>query len=200
MSIEAQNCFLKTLEEPKGKTILILICSNPDLLLPTIFSRCQTVKFFPVKTKEIKDYLKTKVKTAKETELLSDLAEGRPGRAIDFILNPEKLEDEKKLLADLLKIIDSNLAQKFQYVKSLDIESQSLKEILEVLERYFRNLLLLKTEIKKEDLFADAPDVFKKYSLPKINKIIKLIEKINLQTSLTNASPKLALEILLMEF
>jgi DNA polymerase-3 subunit delta' len=46
MNQEAQSCFLKTLEEPKGKTMLILISSRPDMLLPTIFSRCQTVKFF----------------------------------------------------------------------------------------------------------------------------------------------------------
>ena len=46
MSIEAQNCFLKTLEEPKGKTLIILISSRPDLILPTVFSRCQPIKFF----------------------------------------------------------------------------------------------------------------------------------------------------------
>src|SRR3989344_4907934 len=47
MNQEAQNCFLKTLEEPKGKTILILISSHPEVLLPTIISRCQIIKFFP---------------------------------------------------------------------------------------------------------------------------------------------------------
>ena len=46
---EAQSCLLKTLEEPKGQTILFLISSKPDMLLPTIFSRCQTMKFFKPK-------------------------------------------------------------------------------------------------------------------------------------------------------
>lgn len=46
MNQEAQNCFLKTLEEPKGSTLIILISSKPELLLPTIFSRCQQIKFF----------------------------------------------------------------------------------------------------------------------------------------------------------
>ena len=46
MNTEAQNCLLKTLEEPKGDTILFLVTSKPDVLLPTIFSRCQTMKFF----------------------------------------------------------------------------------------------------------------------------------------------------------
>ena len=45
MNTEAQSCLLKTLEEPKGKTLIILISSNPEVLLPTIASRCQTIKF-----------------------------------------------------------------------------------------------------------------------------------------------------------
>ena len=53
MTKEAQSCFLKFLEEPKGKTILILITEFPELLLPTILSRLQRVKFFPVKSAEI---------------------------------------------------------------------------------------------------------------------------------------------------
>jgi DNA polymerase-3 subunit delta' len=46
MNKEAQNCFLKTLEEPKGQTLIFLISPKPDLLLDTIKSRCQQIKFF----------------------------------------------------------------------------------------------------------------------------------------------------------
>jgi len=46
MNQEAQSCFLKTLEEPKGKTLLFLISSKPEILLDTIRSRCQQIKFF----------------------------------------------------------------------------------------------------------------------------------------------------------
>ncbi|MCF7889183.1 MAG: hypothetical protein K9L78_03590 [Victivallales bacterium] len=40
---QAQNAFLKTLEEPTKKTFFILATENPELLLPTIRSRCQTI-------------------------------------------------------------------------------------------------------------------------------------------------------------
>lgn len=43
MTPEAQNAFLKTLEEPPGGTIIILETTQPDALLPTILSRCQLV-------------------------------------------------------------------------------------------------------------------------------------------------------------
>lgn len=55
MTQEAQNCFLKFLEEPKGKTILILVTAYPSLLLPTIVSRVQKVRFFPTKSFEIRN-------------------------------------------------------------------------------------------------------------------------------------------------
>jgi len=41
MTSQASNCILKTLEEPNSKTILILITSKSELILPTIASRCQ---------------------------------------------------------------------------------------------------------------------------------------------------------------
>ena len=43
----AQNAFLKTLEEPLGRTVFILISQNPQQLLPTIRSRVQTLHFVP---------------------------------------------------------------------------------------------------------------------------------------------------------
>lgn len=43
MTIEAQNAFLKTLEEPVGNAIIILESREPDTLLPTILSRCQLI-------------------------------------------------------------------------------------------------------------------------------------------------------------
>jgi len=45
MTEAASNCLLKTLEEPQGETLLILTSSNTKMLLPTILSRCQVIKF-----------------------------------------------------------------------------------------------------------------------------------------------------------
>ncbi|MBI2622347.1 hypothetical protein HYW66_01795 [Candidatus Microgenomates bacterium] len=42
-TIEAQNAFLKTLEEPPANTIIVLTAHNKDLLLPTVVSRCQVI-------------------------------------------------------------------------------------------------------------------------------------------------------------
>lgn len=53
MNVEAQNAVLKTLEEPPGRSVLILISSNPAGLLPTIVSRCQGICFLPIPEDEL---------------------------------------------------------------------------------------------------------------------------------------------------
>lgn len=54
MNEKAQNCFLKTLEEPPQYAIIILIVSNESMLLPTVKSRCVTIKFKNLSRNEIK--------------------------------------------------------------------------------------------------------------------------------------------------
>lgn len=68
MNVEAANAFLKTLEEPPDYAHLFLITSNEDALLPTIRSRCQQVRFFPLPPADVSGLLL-------EQELLTDAAE-----------------------------------------------------------------------------------------------------------------------------
>ena len=169
MNNEAQSCFLKTLEEPKGKTILFLISSKPDMLLETIASRCQIVKFF---------------------------------RPKDLPLNQEKLEKDQKIFKELSGVLNSTFSDKFKYVKSIDFEQQDSMEILEVIQKYLRYLMLVKTGAgvgKREESFFSGSNVLQNYPVSKIKKAIILSEEINNKMLFTNANPKLALEILLME-
>jgi DNA polymerase-3 subunit delta' len=45
MVVEAQNALLKTLEEPPASSVFVLVTSRPELLLPTVRSRCQRLRF-----------------------------------------------------------------------------------------------------------------------------------------------------------
>jgi len=160
MNLEAQSCLLKTLEEPKGQTIIFLISTKPETLMTTIFSRCQALKFF---------------------------SSGK---------YKESSEEQKKL-QELISVINSDLAEKFQYAKKSDLQESNFGEVLEILQRYFRNLLLFKIGAQNDSGILD--EKLKNYSVGKIKKIIELIEKISYQLSTSNASSKLALEILLIE-
>ncbi len=54
---EAQNALLKTLEEPPAASVFVLVTSRPDLLLPTVRSRCQRLRFGPLSPGEVADVL-----------------------------------------------------------------------------------------------------------------------------------------------
>jgi DNA polymerase-3 subunit delta' len=83
LTIAAQNALLKTLEEPPGRSFVILVANNLDALLPTVRSRCQAVRFGPLPTDTVVDILSTahgiEVPLARE---VAALAEGSPGRAM----------------------------------------------------------------------------------------------------------------------
>ncbi len=57
MTKEAQNCLLKTLEEPPEYIVIILIVSNENKVLTTIKSRCMKIHFDKISNEEIKKYL-----------------------------------------------------------------------------------------------------------------------------------------------
>jgi DNA polymerase III subunit delta' len=57
MREEAQNALLKLVEEPPAHAVVVFVTSNPDAMLYTIRSRCQRVRFFPVKRSAIEKIL-----------------------------------------------------------------------------------------------------------------------------------------------
>jgi DNA polymerase-3 subunit delta' len=88
MNDAASNALLKTLEEPARTSHLILLSARPANLLTTIRSRCQTIRFAPLSTDEIENYLvRTKKRAGEEARLAAHLARGRLGLALDLNLD-----------------------------------------------------------------------------------------------------------------
>jgi len=98
MSTQTANALLKTLEEPKGKTLIILLASNEQRILPTIKSRTQSIRFSLVKQGELVGTLLKKGYDDNEARKLSSLALGRPGIALSFADNPETYNQWKEAL------------------------------------------------------------------------------------------------------
>ena len=148
---EAQSAFLKLLEEPKGKTVFILITEYQEMLLSTILSRVERIRFYgaPVKAESVK---------------------------------------QKKIISEMLKIKNQDMALRFQYAKELAEEPQNLKEVLETWLIYFREIFISAVNSQKKDGSQD-----------KLSRILRLIQKTDFLISTTNVNPKLALEILMLE-
>jgi len=83
MTEEAQNAFLKTLEEPPLDTTIILTSSKPKHLFQTIISRCKLVKFRRLSNSEVKKLLETR--KVKNAELLANLSGGSMERALSLL-------------------------------------------------------------------------------------------------------------------
>jgi DNA polymerase-3 subunit delta' len=180
MGIAAQHALLKTLEEPKGEAVLILITEKPERLFSTIRSRCEIIKFYPVKKEEIKEFLKKQKVLEKEAEKITELSRGRPGEAIDFIENPQKLEKRKKVIEEFNQVLNSSLSERFQYAKDLS-QKDDLKDVLEIWLDSLRSDLIKEAKLEK-------------HSLSQLKLRLELLQKINYLILNTNINSRLALE------
>ena len=99
---ESANSLLKTLEEPPPNSVLILVATSADLLLPTIRSRCQVVPFQPLSPDHVRQLLLREGVTADEREAAQ--AASLSGGSLDAarqLLDPQ-LRALREELYDLL--------------------------------------------------------------------------------------------------
>lgn len=153
LSDEAANALLKILEEPKKKTIIILIASNPDKILKTIISRSFVLDFVPLSTDAIYDYLLEKYDlTRSAAKNYSRLCLGRPALAVKFVEDREFYESYLERLDVLLGLAENDdLNFKFASIESLfdkkmsgQEQSAVLARFLEVLQGLCRDIYLQK--------------------------------------------------------
>lgn len=119
MTKEAQNCLLKTLEEPPEFITIILISSNENIILNTIKSRCMTIKFRSIANNELKEYAKNVIGYESLSENLLNSFDGSIGKAIKVKDNKEKYDSIDSLINNLEQkdIIDIFLEGKIIYDK-----------------------------------------------------------------------------------
>jgi DNA polymerase-3 subunit delta' len=95
LNAAAQNAFLKTLEEPPGDALIVLITSMPQGLLPTIRSRCQEIRFLPLPRHTLAQALMhRRGLVGEDARFLAALAQGSMGRALGMDVEQEKAARE----------------------------------------------------------------------------------------------------------
>lgn len=119
MTKEAQNCLLKTLEEPPEFITIILISSNENIILNTIKSRCMTIKFKNIENKDLAEYAKNVIGYDNLSENLLNSFDGSIGKAIKVKDNKEKYDSIDKLINNLERkdIVDIFLEGRLIYDK-----------------------------------------------------------------------------------
>ena len=103
MNRSAANSLLKTLEEPPGHSLLILLSHRPNLLPITIRSRCQHVRFNPVYDDATVRWVNENLQAGENAEDLLKMAGGAP-LAIEEMLESHVLEYQRNILDDLFAL------------------------------------------------------------------------------------------------
>lgn len=100
LETDGANALLKTLEEPPAQTLFLLVSHSPGRLLPTIRSRCRTLRFQPVERDVMAAWLhdRRSMLDAAEARAIVAASGGVPGKALALI-DSDVAAMERKLLA-----------------------------------------------------------------------------------------------------
>lgn len=128
MTKEAQNCLLKTLEEPPSYIVILLIAENESLILNTIKSRCTKVNFKPIPDKELENYLEQECQMGPVTESQLQMYGGSIGKALAL---KDKIEDYKVIEKIFASMPSKDLVEILNQKSEL---TKNKEEIFEVLD------------------------------------------------------------------
>lgn len=146
MKIEAANALLKVLEEPPAENLIILTAYEITSLLPTIVSRCLHLPFQPLATKEISTHLcQAHGLEPKKAAVMAELAGGSLSRAA-VLLDEKQLDRRRLLLETVAGIHESHITDLLAVAKAWKGEGPDLKQDLEWLKTWLRDLLVQQLE------------------------------------------------------
>lgn len=204
MAPNMSNILLKTLEEPPLHTVIILLANNPRLILPTILSRCQLIRFYPLPIPLVSKWLmERKGINEEEAHLLASLAEGSPGKALEIQEEMRQIPREK-LLKDLVGLKSFPFEKMEGWIESLPSQRENLLLILEVAKTLLRDLVMVKTVKDSSilvhcDLLKEMETLVKSWSLSALLDRIEALHQTTLAIR-SNANTTLALEAMMLSW
>ena len=207
MSNEAANCLLKTLEEPVGKVVFLLLTTSEGLLPETVVSRCQRLELLPLPVGEVEEILKGNWGVEPEkANILSRLSCGCLGWAVLASGDESLLEERNQLIQRLLGITGADYEERFGYAGELAAGfGKNRRLVLDVLELwlgFWRDLLLTKlgftSGITNIDFETELGRMSSSYTLAQIRDFIDAIRTASKELEL-NANPQLVLEVWMLD-
>ncbi len=203
MKTESANALLKTLEEPPPDTLLILLTAETDLLLPTIVSRCQQVRFTSLPIDQMIEELTRRLSVGKrEAKTVAELSQGSLGRALEMF-DHEVWERRPKIVEDLMDLPYRDVRWTFSTAESLADFGENLSLVFPIMISWYRDLIMW-NEQKDVDRLINQDfheQIRERAALMSRRSLIRRIDAIN-QTSKAldrNVNRLLVIENLLLQ-
>lgn len=191
MTVQAQNAFLLTLEEPPAHVRFFLLCESTALLLETVRSRAPTLRLQLLSAEDVGAYLlkteaSARMLSAQAPEELRELtvaSEGSIGKA-KKLLDPKQrrpILEQRAAALDLMRLCEGhhNSAAMLTFFNGLGQKRDELIDTVNVMLLCVRDLFLCKqTESAPICFFAsreDATELSYRFSSPELLKIINAL-------------------------
>ena len=199
---KSANALLKTLEEPPGHAIIILLTNQADLLLSTIRSRCQHLRFSPLDDATVTQLLTEQGMDAVKATELAPLAEGNMARATALEEESESAR-RQELLAILAQASSRQIATIFDRADGLSGGRDEALETFNLLLSLLRDLLLIRSagqvgianRFLQSGLIAEAARFTPQGAMEALEYALETRRAVQ-----GNANPKLALERFLLGY
>ncbi|MDQ2086369.1 DNA polymerase III subunit delta' C-terminal domain-containing protein [Herbivorax sp. ANBcel31] len=204
MTVQAQNCLLKTLEEPPLYTLIIMTTSNYEGLLETIRSRSVNYSFKKNTFEEVKKYLIDNEKIdLGEVDFIASYADGVIGKAKELSESDEFKLCREKTIEILLKLNESNAKDIFSVYDFFEENKENIEEILDIMLVFYRDILVTgKFGNEKMLINSDKKDIILRnvnnFSTERIYKNIKVVDDLRNNIK-RNVNYQLAVEVMLMK-
>jgi DNA polymerase-3 subunit delta' len=200
----AQDALLKTLEEPAPHAILMLLARSLEAILPTIASRSQVIHLRPAPATAVEQVLTTSLGVDEpEAALLARASGGRIGWALRALHDPDLMAQRDQALNLLEEALNMNRARRFDLANDLAKDKAALLTLLELWQTYWRDALLLAEHAGIEPTNIDRIDALENLAArypPTIMLAALNATRGTLQTLMTNANTRLALEVMFLDY
>ncbi len=199
MSVNAANSLLKTLEEPPGNALIILLTENAGMLLSTVRSRCQLIRFAPLSPEHIVTLLERNGMASEAATLIAPMSGGSLQRALELD-NESLVVRREAVLSRVSQLSHNRIATIFDAAEELSGTRDATLELLDMLLSFFRDAVHLgagNREIVNRSVRPAIESIAAQRSFP---RNLELLERINAtkRDVQRNANPKLALDNLFM--
>lgn len=203
MNIESANALLKTLEEPAKDVVIILVTSKVKMLIPTIISRCQKVRFNPIAEENIKSALKARHGLSdEEAEVIAMFMQGSFSK-IETSDISEMIELRHDLVRKIKDISLNNFSGIIGFSSDIGREDKTLLvETIELIKTFYRDAVIIRNGVDERLINIDIKREIEKIAFSMT--LDELFEKINIMNHMqgllmANVNKKLLIESMLIE-